>query len=168
MIIGFTGAMGCGKSFAAKHLVDCHEYVVHKMAGPLKAMLRAAGLDDRHIEGELKETPCHILAGRTPRYAMQTLGTEWGRDVMHPDLWVRLWKNSLPPCNVTCDDVRYANEAAMIRSLGGVVVEIRREGVGTHGAHASERFDGIVADRVIYNPGDGRFLDAVSSVSLGR
>jgi hypothetical protein len=168
MIIGFTGPIGCGKSFAARHLVNNHGFTVHKMAGPLKSMMRAIGLADEHIEGRLKEVPCDLLCGKTPRYAMQTIGAEWGRDLIGGELWVNLWRATLPPGRVVCDDIRYPNEAAMVRFLGGLVVEVRREGIGTHGAHQSERFDGVVADTVIYNPGDGRFLDVVSDLSRER
>lgn len=168
MIIGFTGPIGCGKSFAARHLVNNHGFTVHKMAGPLKSMMRAIGLADEHIEGRLKEVPCDLLCGKTPRHAMQTIGAEWGRDLIGGELWVNLWRASLPPGRVVCDDIRYQNEAAMVRAVGGLVVEVRREGIGMHGAHQSERFDGIVADRVIHNLGDGRFLDAVSDLSRER
>jgi hypothetical protein len=168
MIIGFTGPIGCGKSFAARHLVNNHGFAVHKMAGPLKSMMRAIGLTDEHIEGTLKEVPCDLLCGRTPRHAMQTIGAEWGRDLIGGDLWVNLWRNALPAGRVVCDDVRYPNEAATIRAVGGLVVEVRREGVGTHGNHASERFDGVLADKVIYNSGDGGFLGAVSILSRER
>jgi hypothetical protein len=168
MIIGFTGPIGCGKSFAARHLVNNYGFTVHKMAGPLKSMMRAIGLADEHIEGRLKEVPCDLLCGKTPRYAMQTIGAEWGRDLIGGELWVNLWRATLPPGRVVCDDIRYPNEAAMVRFLGGLVVAVRREGIGTHGAHQSERFDGVVADTVIYNPGDGRFLDVVSDLSRER
>jgi RecA/RadA recombinase len=168
MIIGFTGPIGCGKSFAARHLVNNHGFTVHKMAAPLKSMMRAIGLTDEHIEGALKEVPCDLLCGKTPRHAMQTVGAEWGRDLIGGDLWVNLWRNTLPAGRVVCDDVRYSNEAAMIRAVGGLVVEVRRESVGTHCNHASERFDGVFADKVIHNSGDGRFLDAVSDLSRGR
>jgi hypothetical protein len=47
-----------------------------KFAGPLKSMCMALGLTEAHIEGHLKEVPCELLCGQTPRHAMQTLGTE--------------------------------------------------------------------------------------------
>ena len=48
-------------------------------------MLYQLGLGEAHIEGALKEVPCELLGGKTPRYAMQTLGTEWGRDTDQQD-----------------------------------------------------------------------------------
>jgi hypothetical protein len=78
-LIALTGYAGSGKSTLADILACEHGFTVVKFAGPLKAMLRALGLDEREIEGDLKEQPCQLLAGHTPRRAMQTLGTEWGR-----------------------------------------------------------------------------------------
>jgi hypothetical protein len=75
-----------------------HGWRVVKFAAPFKAMvaalLREAGesadVIERAIEGDLKSQPMEALAGRTPRYTMQTLGTEWGRGAMASDIWVRL------------------------------------------------------------------------------
>ena len=52
-------------------------------AGPLKAMLRAyceavgvgPAMTEAMIEGGLRELPSPYLAGRSPRYAMQHLGS---------------------------------------------------------------------------------------------
>jgi hypothetical protein len=156
MIVGFTGPIGCGKSYAAAYLVS-RGFVLHKMAAPLKSMLRTVGLTDDHIEGRLKEVPCDLLMGVTPRRAMQTLGAEWGRDLIHPDLWVHLWQNSRPLTHTVCDDVRYPNEARAIRNLDGVVVQIDRPGVVAAGGHSSETFDGVRADLTIVNDGTDAF-----------
>ena len=61
-------------------------------AAPLKAMFAALGIapaprDDPRV---WRETPHPLLCGRTPRQALQTLGTEWGRDCIGDDVWVRL------------------------------------------------------------------------------
>ena len=45
-----------------------------------------AGMIRRMIDGDLKEAPTPLFEGRTPRHAMQTLGTEWGRDRIGRDL----------------------------------------------------------------------------------
>jgi hypothetical protein len=138
MIIGLSGRIGCGKSTVAEHLAAAHGYHRHRMAGPLKAMMRCLGLEDRHIEGDLKEVPCDVLGGATPRHAMQTIGTEWGRDTIHPDLWARAWTATLPDAgDVVCEDVRFQNEADAIREAGGFVLRIER-GIAPGSAHTSE------------------------------
>jgi hypothetical protein len=44
---------------------------------------------------------------------MITLGTEWGRDLVHADIWTRLWA-ARAECFplVVADDVRFPNEVA--------------------------------------------------------
>lgn len=104
-------------------------------------MMRCLGLDDRHTDGHLKEVPCLILNGHTPRYAMQTIGTEWGRGIIGDSLWVNAWRSTLPKGNIVVDDVRFENEADAVRELGGVVVRIVRGDTISVGDHESERLD---------------------------
>jgi hypothetical protein len=125
-------------------------------AGPLKDMLRVLGLDDRHLYGDLKEAPCDLLGGVTPRAAMQTLGHEWGRETVYPNIWVDTAKRRALDIlkyegRVVFDDVRYSNEAAAIKDLGGVTVRLFR-GEETPAEHPSEEID-FKADRVLYNVG---------------
>ena len=174
MLIGFMGAAGAGKDTAAATL-PAERWEILKFAGPLKAMLRTllqrAGADSDltydMIEGDLKNTPSPLLGGRTPRYAMQTLGTEWGRDLIHPDLWTITTENqireTLPEYNVAVTDVRFANEVATIHRLGGVLIRITRPGLVVDLTHPSERFVATLpVDGEIVN--DGSFEDLAESV----
>ena len=153
-LLGITGKAGSGKSTAAEYLVQNGWHRI-KFADPLKDMLRAIGLDNRHIEGELKELPCDILSGATPRHAMQTLGTEWGRGMIHPDLWIDLARRKISLAmasglSVVVDDVRFENEAQVIRDLGGMVLGLERHGAGA-GGHVSE--SGVSCDLTYHNAG---------------
>lgn len=140
-VIGLTGRIGSGKSTAANHLINVHGFTLVKFAGPLKNMMRALGLTEREIEGDLKELPCDLLAGKTPRFAMQQLGTEFGRQMIAEDIWIRAWRAAcerLPTgASVVADDVRYQNEADAVRAMGGTVVRLERD-TGQVGSHASE------------------------------
>lgn len=150
-LIALTGLAGSGKSTAADYLIASHGYVRVRFAGPLKAMIAAIGLDERHIEGALKETPMEELCDHTPRYAMQTLGTEWGRKCMGDDFWVNLWRdNACRHTRVVVDDCRFPNEARAVKAMGGVILEITGRG-GIAGGHESEKGIGMAADRVIAN-----------------
>lgn len=162
-VVAFTGPAGCGKSTAADALEEVG-FARVKFAAPLKAMLRAfygaCGLTEdeieRRIEGDLKEEPCALLGGKTPRFAMQTLGTEWGRVMIAPDLWVNAWANRAANeieggRRVVCDDCRFENEAEAIHTLDGKIVEItgRSKGIGEH---VSEKRD-FAPDMQLTNKG---------------
>lgn len=168
-LIALVGLAGSGKSTAAQHLTTNHGYRVEKLAGPLKGMLRALGLTESHIEGELKEVPCDLLGGRTPRYAMQTLGTEWGRDLIHPSLWVNAWMDRARNGLVVTDDCRFENEAEAVRRLGGIIVRVVRPSHGNGAGHASESGQArIVADLDIVNNGTTADLHAkINTLLLG-
>jgi hypothetical protein len=147
-VIGFTGKAGSGKSTAARHLIEQHGFRRGKFAAALKDMIRTLlryrGVDavtvERMVEGDLKEVPTPHLNGRTPRHAMQTLGTEWGRNCIDENLWVDTEMDAtaaLPA--VVFDDIRFQNEVDAVLRAGGVVVEVSRPGAGEAAAgHSSE------------------------------
>jgi hypothetical protein len=84
---------------------------------------------------------------------MQTLGTEWGRNTIHPDFWVIIaaqkierllghsYRQGTIRLQAVIDDVRFGNEAEMIRAYGGTIVHIERPGLTAVEAHASEALD---------------------------
>lgn len=165
--IGFCGPVGAGKSTAADRLVKLWRFNRVRFVGPLKAMMLALGLSAEHVDGALKEEPSRLLQGRTPRQAMQWLGTEWGRELIGPELWIAAWRAAVERAGgfwepgrgwdrlIVADDVRFANEAQAIRDRGGLVIRIERPGAGsaTGSGHVSERPD-FEPDRVIVNAGD--------------
>ena len=143
-LIALTGYAGSGKSTVARHLVEAHGFTLVKFAGPLKAMMRCLGLGDREIEGALKEEPHRVLNYKTPRYAMQTLGTEWGRDLIGQNLWVDVAMTSAQAAidqggSVVIDDCRFQNEADAVKRISGEVIQITRPGVGRINEHVSEQ-----------------------------
>ena len=173
-IIGLVGPAGAGKSAVAKMLANTHGYRIAPMAGPLKQMLIAGGLAHEDVYGEHKERPSDLLGGQTPRHAMQTLGTEWGRDLIHPDIWVNMWTRAYEKLGcgtprkvqpIVADDVRFANEVDAIKRLGGTIVEVRRPHYGYSRSHRSETGLGK-ADQYIGNAGDLNLLQAQVDILL--
>jgi hypothetical protein len=186
-VIGITGKAGSGKTTAANWLVRNHAQASRMpFARPLKRMFyelirEAIPRDWPHQAGdyldnpEFKEAPIPFLGGETPRRLMQTLGTEWGRNTVHPDFWVRIaevklarmlgvrGRNSETNTLVAVfDDVRFANEADMLRRYDGIILRIERPTAAVNAdtdAHASETLD-FPADIVIINGGAPEDLEA--------
>src|SRR5512139_111227 len=155
--IGLTGKLKSGKTEAALTLCK-RGFTRVRFAGPLKSMMRCLQLTDAEIEGALKERPCDLLCGKTPRHAMQTIGTDWGRLMIGEDLWVNAWKRLVLNHNeeqpIVCDDVRFDNEVAAVRELGGIIVQIERpmaERIYVSN-HASEQLE-CVPDLTVHNDG---------------
>ena len=163
----YSHAPGSGKSTVAKML----DSVTFSFADPLRDFvartLTSLGHDGFDLVRNHKEEKI-LGIGVTPRQMMQTLGTEWGRACVHPDLWVMIAefesKNWLRSVNVTFDDVRFPNEADMIRRLGGELWLVDRPGVVYEGSHASEgALIDVLPDSVINNSGDLEQLREVVS-----
>lgn len=147
-IIGITGLKGSGKDTAAAALLATGEFVNIKFADALKNMLRTLlsmtydkETVERMIEGDLKETPCAALLGKTPRHAMQTLGTEWGRDQIGPSLWVDTTISRIlnSDKSVVVTDMRFENEFEALTKIGAKTVRVERGLVNTD-LHPSETY----------------------------
>lgn len=158
-VIGLAGPIGSGKSTAAEFFYRTYKYRRISFAEPLKNMLRVLGLGDRELYGDLKEVPSPKLNGRTPRHAMQTLGTEWGRTCLSQTFWVDQGIRSALEARdcgfpgVVFDDCRFATEADGIRSIGGRIIMLTGRSFVTDGPkHASEALD-FEPDATISNAG---------------
>lgn len=171
LILGFVGLAGCGKSTAALHLVEGHSFVRIRFADPIKAMMRALGLSDSQIDGNDKETSTDLLCGQTPRHAMQTLGYEWGRCMIAPGIWTAQFFKSASIAqtagvDVVADDVRFVDEACLIRSMSGTLIRVFRPGLQA-GGHASEKSQAnIECDyTVLNNQTETAFKTAISKIA---
>jgi len=95
LLFGLAGIARSGKDTAAQHLVTQHGFHSYAFADPLRdGLMHILNLSPCDFEGEQKEQVLPWL-GRSPRYLMQTLGTEWGRDTVHPELWLLLAAQNL-------------------------------------------------------------------------
>ena len=141
-----------GKDTAAQVLLDelCFQRIA--FADPIKGALLALDPlvpdpdEDKFIRlsefaqqrgwSEIKEYP-------EVRRLMQVLGTEVGRNLFDADIWVKLAERKLESTlsvgDVVVTDVRFPNEARLIRGYGGVLVRIERPEFGPVNEHLSDR-----------------------------
>lgn len=182
-LIGITGKAGAGKDTLADHLVHRYRATKYSLALPLKLMLNTAfGWSiEQWNDREWKERVIPWL-GKSPRQLAQTLGTEWGREQAHENLWVLLAEQryiehidmsasfgGVEPFVIP--DVRFTNEAEMIRSQNGVVIQLHRPGAASIVAHKSE--DGLPDDLVditLINDGtiEGMLQEAIACLHSHR
>jgi hypothetical protein len=97
-IIALCGRAQHGKSTLARQIAayyGAENVAVTAFATVPKRMLRVFGLTEDELRGNSKGTPRVILGGQTPRYAMQTLATEWGRNMLYDEVWVDAWERDL-------------------------------------------------------------------------
>ena len=141
MIVGLVGFIGAGKGTVADLLVDRHDFFKESYANSLKdACSIIFGWNREMIEGNTPESRAwreqddpwwsqKLGKSFSPRLALQLMGTEAGRDVFHPDLWVHTVMRrceQAPWNNYVIADVRFPNEIDAIRKSGGKVIRVRR------------------------------------------
>jgi len=155
MIIGVIGPKQSGKSTLTKRLVSRYGFTRTAFADPIKkALMVAFDLTWEQVYGDEKEIPTPKLCGRTPRHAMKTMGTEWGRELIHRDIWLTAWKNTLPDGLLVIEDVRFPNEhAELTTGLGGRIISVRRPGCEYDPTHESEAHADLPWDHRITNDG---------------
>ena len=141
MIVGLVGFIGSGKGTVADLLVNRHDFFKESYANSVKDACAAIfGWNRPMLEGDTPESRAwreqpdkwwSEKLGRefSPRLALQLMGTEAGRDVFHPDLWVHTVMRrceQAPWNNYVIADVRFPNEIDAIVKSGGKVVRVRR------------------------------------------
>ena len=141
MIVGLVGFIGAGKGTVADLLVERHGYFKESFANSLKdACSIIFGWNREMLEGntpesrawrEQKDEWWSEKLGKefSPRLALQLMGTEAGRDVFHPDLWVHTVMRRCEKAswnNYVIADVRFPNEINAIVESGGKVIRVRR------------------------------------------
>lgn len=148
LVVGLHGLAGSGKDMLADYLAQRHGFTKLAFADPLRDMV-AALLPHLGVQGDalnllrhdriFKEADLPLIQ-RSPRQLMQTLGTEWGRHLVHHELWLRIAQQriALTAGPVVLTDVRFANEAALVLRQGGAVWRLLRPSAGTSSAHTSE------------------------------
>jgi len=162
LLIGLAGRARPGKTTAANHLANTYDLVTYALADPLReGLMNIFNLSPCDFDDERKELTIDWL-GRSPRELMQSMGTDWGRHQVHPELWLLLAEKNLEFLGQTNDnargfvisDLRFENEADFVRKRGGMVIHLLRPDAAEVNPHISETGIGIQDnDLVLHNDG---------------
>ena len=154
LIVGLTGRLHSGKTVLAKHL-ESNGYKRRSFASIIKEVLSIIGFPHWSLYGSAEDKARIVPEfGVSGRYACQTLGTEWGRDMISPDIWTRSLFINRPKDEYTViDDLRFPNELLAIHERGGVAIGIRRSAAQQVAeSHQSELLvDGLEVDAWLEN-----------------
>jgi hypothetical protein len=139
VIVGLVGYIGVGKGSVADLLVERHGFIKESFANSVKdAVSVVFGWDRALLEGDTPESRAwreqddkfwsdKLGKAFSPRLALQLMGTEAGRDVFHPDLWVHtVQRRCSADKNYVIADVRFPNEIKAIQKDGGIIVRVKR------------------------------------------
>ena len=171
-VVGITGYARSGKDTIGNYLIHKYDYVQLAFATPLKAACgEVFSLTWEQLHGDQKET-VDPFWGTTPRKLMQFTGTDLFRNALGklcPEIGGEIWVKALErkmqkmyeadpeKCNkFVITDVRFPNECAFIKRLGGCVIRVNRhkEKKDLSKLHASERYvPKMKVDRDINNHG---------------
>ena len=166
MLIGLCGPAGAGKNTVADFLTDSDgcPFMQIAVADPLyECISTITGLPVARLKDRAAKEAVIPWLGKSPRQLLQTLGTEWGRGSVHPEIWIRIameraGQHLTVGRGVVVTDVRFDNEAKAIVDAGGEVWRIVRNGwaclAGDTATHPSEAgVSDLLIARTIDNSG---------------
>lgn len=181
-LIGLTGYAGSGKDTAAKSLIEMGWTRV-SFADPVRECLLALDpimalsyipqespkeiavgmvrsvttVAARRLASAVAEDDWNFVKGYPEvRRLLQRMGTEVGRNILGENIWVDIAERKIEAIAgpVVVTDVRFPNEAEMIRRRGGSIVRIERPGLERVNEHSSEtEIDKIEPDITLMNLG---------------
>ena len=160
MIIGLSGYAQSGKDEIAKILVEEFDFERVAFADAIRDLLYAAN----PVINELASDIQHAVDQRgwdeikqvsSVRKLLQNMGVG-ARNVLDESVWIVAVLRKIEDAdkNYVITDVRFENEASMIKHLDGVLWRISRNGVAPVNSHISEsELDGYKFDQILKNEG---------------
>lgn len=162
-LIGLCGKKRAGKNTFADMLSELHPYQQISFADALWDVLLATnpyvGIDHTRVNDLVVAIGKERAKIEFPevRRLLQDLGTNGVRNVIGPDTWLNLVSQKIVQNSDTSyavTDLRFENEAQMVKDLGGIVVKLDRPRTGfeLQDQHPSETsVDLIIPDVFVVN-----------------
>ena len=135
LLLGFHGPFGSGKDTLAKAILKaaflpdtCRLKFADTMYDMAANVDPAFSRDMKHSDKN-----AHVLDDPglgTRRNFLEKLGTEFGRECIAPDIWLRLMAHRIRALRrvrpiLVVSDVRFENEADMLRDMGGIIFHLK-------------------------------------------
>jgi len=187
MIYLYSPEMQSGKSTCADYIVNTYKFeklsfaeYVKKGAVTMLAPIIGLKMAKFHIY-ENKVSPIPILNNVTGRKILQTLGTDWGRNIIDEDIWVKTQITRILGSDeqlIVVDDFRFDNEVLYIKEkysdlLNIKTIKIIRNDINNddvYTQHESENgmSDKVTFDHVIINNGTINDLKEKINIIMGE
>ena len=171
-IVALGGKAGSGKNATAEELVRQYGFTALAFADPIRDAAKELNplvpIDMGH-NGELIKSTMRLATlvdsvgwetakREVPevRDILQRLGTEVGRQLIDPSVWVTMAMKRANEIDghVVFTDCRFPNEVEAVRNQGGLFVRIHRNDIDPVNEHVSETaIDDIPADLTVLNLG---------------
>lgn len=187
LLIALHGLPGVGKDAFANRLIEHGNWSKISFAAPLKRGLSTMlNIPMEDIENPSLKNAQNYKFNRSIRYMLQTLGTEWGRDLIDEDIWLKLAVEGInhqftQGMNVINTDLRFPNESAIIKKMGGYVIHILRDtnidgdvsmktGVTSHQSNAGiprEHIDYIIHNNSTLSAFEDAATRIINEIAMG-
>lgn len=154
--IGITGFKCVGKDTLANLIIEKNSsFKKYSMADPIRDIGRIFGFTEEDmLNPMLKEMPNEFWQISWRSFA-QIIGTDMFRESYRQDVWVKLAEKNILSSDkfLVIPDIRFDNEAELIKKYSGIVIRVLRNGYGG-GQHKSEAgINEKYIDIDIYNNG---------------
>jgi hypothetical protein len=169
MIIGLTGYARSGKDTVAKILVDNYGYTRVAFADKIRELLYETNpqVGSTRLVSLVNEYGWDVAkASPEVRHLLQELGVG-ARKVFGAGFWVHeamktMLNDPRPDMNYVVTDVRFLNEADMIKVNKGQIWRVQRTGVEAVNSHISEmQMDNYEVNQTFVNNGTIEDLEAL-------
>jgi hypothetical protein len=161
LIIGLSGYAQSGKDTVANVLVFKYEFERVAFADAIRSILwemnpivKDSGFTLQSVVHAYGWDKAKVMFSEVRRL-LQELGVS-SRNTLGEDVWVNavLRKASDKTKNYVISDVRFENEAAIIKQMDGQLWRVKRPNVGAVNNHISEsELDGYKVDQILNNGG---------------
>lgn len=143
-IIAFTGRAGAGKDTAAKFLSELTKYEKLNFSDPLKLGCKYLfGFTDEQLYDTKQKEQIDYTWKKSPREILQWLGTDVLKKNINDDFFLIHMKKRIEQSKsnlIIITDLRFDNEAELIKELGGIIIKLVRNTTTTeHTIHSSEQ-----------------------------